>query len=96
MGPWMCQLLATPCVALSLALGGSDPSSVFHLRTLSFGRPLNHPGARLGYDFHIPCYHSKHDVQGVGEVCDLSLPSPLLRLRGPNLIFLLVVTLWGY
>jgi hypothetical protein len=40
MGPQMRQLLATHCVASSLALvalGGSNPSSGFGLRTLSFG-----------------------------------------------------------
>jgi hypothetical protein len=35
MGHWMRQLLVTICIALSLALGGKDPSSDFHLRTLS-------------------------------------------------------------
>jgi hypothetical protein len=42
MGLWMCQLVATPCVASSLALvalGGSDLSGGFCLRTLSIGRP---------------------------------------------------------
>jgi hypothetical protein len=39
---WMCQMLATPCVASSLTLvglGGSEPSSGFRFRTLSIGRP---------------------------------------------------------
>jgi hypothetical protein len=42
MGYWMRQLLATLCVDSSLglvALGGSDPTSGFHLRTLSFNKP---------------------------------------------------------
>jgi hypothetical protein len=42
MGLWMCQLLATSCVDLSLALfalGGSNPSGGFRLQTLSIGRP---------------------------------------------------------
>jgi hypothetical protein len=42
MGLWMCQLLATPCVASShalVALGSSNPTSGFHLSTLSIGRP---------------------------------------------------------
>jgi hypothetical protein len=42
MGHWMHQLLATLCVASFLALvalGGSDPSSGFRLRTLSFSSP---------------------------------------------------------
>jgi hypothetical protein len=43
----MCQLLVTLYVALCLALldlGGSDPTSVFCLRTVSFGRPLRIEG----------------------------------------------------
>jgi hypothetical protein len=42
MGPRVCQLLPTLCVALSLALsalGGADPTGGFFLRTLSFNRP---------------------------------------------------------
>jgi hypothetical protein len=38
----VCQLLATLCVALSLAmfaLGGADPTGGLFLRTLSIGRP---------------------------------------------------------
>jgi hypothetical protein len=41
-GLWMCQLLAIPCVASSLALvalGGSEPIGRFHLQILSIGRP---------------------------------------------------------
>jgi hypothetical protein len=38
MGHRMRQLLATLCVTSSLALGGSNPSSGFHLQTLSFSR----------------------------------------------------------
>jgi hypothetical protein len=40
--PRKCQLLATPYVALSLALfalGGSDPTNMFCLGTLSFASP---------------------------------------------------------
>jgi hypothetical protein len=43
MGLWMRQLLATRCVASSLvlaALGSSDPTGRFCLRTLSIGRPM--------------------------------------------------------
>jgi hypothetical protein len=80
----MHQLLATICVDSSLALGGSDPTSGFRLQTLSFDRPLGNRGARLGYNFHIPCSHSRRDVRVVGEACKLGLSSPLLRLRGPN------------
>jgi hypothetical protein len=39
----MCQMLATLCVALSLALvalGGSDPTSRFHFKTLRVAGPL--------------------------------------------------------
>jgi hypothetical protein len=36
----MRQLCATFCVTSSLALGDSDPSSRFHLQTLSFSKPL--------------------------------------------------------
>jgi hypothetical protein len=37
-----------------------------------------------------------HDMQGVGEACKLILPSLLLRWRGPNNFFFLVVTRQGY
>jgi hypothetical protein len=43
MGLGMSQLLATPFVASFLALvalGGSDPSGGFRLRTLSIGGPM--------------------------------------------------------
>jgi hypothetical protein len=43
MGPWVCKLLATLCVALSLALfalGRADLVGGFFLRTLSFSRPM--------------------------------------------------------
>jgi hypothetical protein len=78
----MCQLLATLCVTSSLTLvtlGGSDPSSGFRLLTLSFSRP-----PAINICFYIPCSHSRCDVRGVGEAGKLSLPSPLLRLRGPS------------
>jgi hypothetical protein len=42
MGPRVCQLLATLCVTLSLALfalSGADPTGRLCLRTLSFSRP---------------------------------------------------------
>jgi hypothetical protein len=42
MGPLMCQMLATLCVASSLtlfALGGSDPTGGFHLGTLRVAGP---------------------------------------------------------
>jgi hypothetical protein len=45
MGYQMCQLLATLCVASSLALGSSNPYSGFCLQTLSFSRPLAIEGA---------------------------------------------------
>jgi hypothetical protein len=53
----MRQLLATPCVTSSIALvalGGSDPSSGFYLRTLGFRRPPAIEGPIGGYDFCIP------------------------------------------
>jgi hypothetical protein len=89
MGQRMRQQLATLCVASSLAmiaLGGSHLSSGFRLRTLSFSRPPppSHRGGRWGYGCCTPCCHSEHDVRGVGEAAKLSLPSPLLRLRGPS------------
>jgi hypothetical protein len=80
MGPQVHQLLATFCITSSIALvalGGSDLSSRFHLRTLSFGRLLHYRGGRWGYDIH-----SWRDVRGLGEVYKLSLPSTLLHLRG--------------
>jgi hypothetical protein len=42
MGFWVCQLLATLCVSLPLALfalGGADPTDGFCLSTLSSSRP---------------------------------------------------------
>jgi hypothetical protein len=42
MGSRVCQLLATLCVSLSLALfapGSADPTGGFSLRTLSYSRP---------------------------------------------------------
>jgi hypothetical protein len=53
----MCQLLATICVASSLALvalGGSDPIDGFRIGTLSFGRPLDNRGAYFRYNCCIP------------------------------------------
>jgi hypothetical protein len=53
----MGQMLATLCVALSLALfalGGSDPTGEFRLGTMSICRPLNNHGACFGYNCHIP------------------------------------------
>jgi hypothetical protein len=50
MGPRVSQLLATLCVALSLALfalGGADPTCVFCLRTLSYSRPMEIVGPVL-------------------------------------------------
>jgi hypothetical protein len=57
MGLWMGQLLATLCVASSLALvalGGSDLSGGFCLRILSFGRPHGNHGTHFKYGFRIP------------------------------------------
>jgi hypothetical protein len=57
MGLWMRQLLVTLCVASSLALvalAGSDLTSGFCLRTLSFGSPHGNCGAHFGYGYHIP------------------------------------------
>jgi hypothetical protein len=57
MGLWMRQLLATPSVTLSLALvalGGSDPTNVFRLQTLSFGRLHGNHGTYFGYNCRIP------------------------------------------
>jgi hypothetical protein len=57
MGLLMRQLLATPCVTLSLALvarGSSDPTGGFHLQTVTSGRPHVNRGTRFGYGCHIP------------------------------------------
>jgi hypothetical protein len=57
MGHRMCQLLATLCVASSLALtalGGSDLPSEFHLRTLCFSRLLQPSRALLVTRFLYP------------------------------------------
>jgi hypothetical protein len=37
-----------------VALGGSDPSGGFHLRTLSFGRTLDNHGAHFEYSCYSP------------------------------------------
>jgi hypothetical protein len=50
MGPRVCQLLTTHCVALSLvlfALGGANSTGEFCLRTLSFSRPTKIVGPIL-------------------------------------------------
>jgi hypothetical protein len=73
----MWQLLATLCVALSLALvalGGSN---------LLAAPPPSHRGDHWGYGSYILCWCNYRDVRGVGEACKLSLPGPLLCLRGP-------------
>jgi hypothetical protein len=52
MGLRMHQVLATLCVALSLALvtlGGSDLIGGFHLRALSFDRPHGNRETHFGY-----------------------------------------------
>jgi hypothetical protein len=49
----MSQMLATLCVAFSLALvalGSSVQTGRFRLGTLSIGRPLNNQGAHFGYN----------------------------------------------
>jgi hypothetical protein len=56
MGLQMHQLLATICVASFLALvalGNTDPTGGFHLRTLSFGRPHGNRGTHFGYGYRI-------------------------------------------
>jgi hypothetical protein len=53
----MRKLLATPCVASSLALvalGRSDSTGGFHIQTLSFDRPHGNHGTYFGYDCRIP------------------------------------------
>jgi hypothetical protein len=58
--PRKCQLLATLCVIMSLALfalGSTNPTGRFCLRTLCFGRHLGNHRARLRYGCHIPCCH---------------------------------------
>jgi hypothetical protein len=73
-----CQLLATPCVALSLALfalGDSDLTGGFHLGTLSIGRPLSNHWANFVYGFRIPqcggCF-----IRGVGVAHKLVFTAP--------------------
>jgi hypothetical protein len=90
--PRKCQLLAMPCVTLSLTvfvLGGSDPTSRLRLGTLSFCRPLGNRGAHLGYNYHISCCHSWCHVRGVGETCKLGLLCPLLCLVRAQPFYLL-------
>jgi hypothetical protein len=72
------QLLATLCVASSLALvalGGSNTIGGFCLRILSFGRPHNNCGAHFGYGCRIPLCKGCV-VRGVGS----RIKSFLLRL----------------
>jgi hypothetical protein len=52
----MRQMVSTLSVALSLALGAlgsSDPTSEFHLGTLSIAGPSAIVGGHFGYDCHI-------------------------------------------
>jgi hypothetical protein len=48
--------------------------------------PPTFTGARWGYGSCILCWCHWHGVHGVGEAGKLSLPGPLLRLRGPSLL----------
>jgi hypothetical protein len=83
MGHRMHQPLAILCVTSSLALvtlGSADPSSGFHLQTLSFSRPPQPLRGPLGIWLPI----SLVVAAGVGEAGKHSLPSPLQRLRGPS------------
>jgi hypothetical protein len=41
-------------------------------------------GAHWGYDSCIPCWCHWRHVRGLGEAGKLSLPGPLLGLRGPS------------
>jgi hypothetical protein len=64
-GPQVCQLLATLCVALSLALfalGGADPTGGFCLRNLSFSKPMAIMGPVLDTVVIF------HDIEGM--VCE--------------------------
>jgi hypothetical protein len=71
MGHWMRQLLATLCVASSLALvalGGSNLTGWFHLRTLSFGRPHGNHGpvldmVAISHDIEGASYEESDDTQ---------------------------------
>jgi hypothetical protein len=68
MGPWVCKLLATLCVPLSLALfalAGANPTGAFCLQTLSFSRPTVIVRPILDTVWHIlRC--REHDMRGAG------------------------------
>jgi hypothetical protein len=87
----MGQMLATLCVALSLALfalGGSDPTGEFRLGTMSICRPLNNHGAYFGYDCHIPRCRGRI-MRGVGVTCKLMFTTPFYSTcKGPLLCLL--------
>jgi hypothetical protein len=91
----MCQLVATLCVALFLALfalGGSDPTSRVCLRTLSFAGPSTIMG---------PVWDTVVVPRGIVagtkcEACILGLHYPLLPIVRAEPLTSSVVTLWGY
>jgi hypothetical protein len=70
MGPRVCQLLATLCVALShtpFVLGDTDQTGGFCLRTLSFGRPMTIMGlvfdmVAISCDVEGPIHEESGDV----------------------------------
>jgi hypothetical protein len=98
MGPRMHQMLATLCVTSSLALvalGGRDPTSGFHLETLSVAGPS--AIARPILDTLVV----SHDVEGTScEELGWRVNSCLLHLftmpAGPHHFASSVVTSWGY
>jgi hypothetical protein len=88
-------MLGSLCVTSSLALGGSDPTSRFHLRTLSIAGPLVIMGPIL--DMVV----ISHDVEGAscGESrwCINSCLLPLfIALATARRFASSVVTPWGY
>jgi hypothetical protein len=90
---WVCQLLATLCVTLSLALFalcGADPTGRFCLRTLSSSRPTTIMGGHFGYGYRIPRCRG-HDKRVVGEVCK-HIQRPLLHSAKVHCLAALVVT----
>jgi hypothetical protein len=82
----MRQLLDTLCIASSLALvalGGSDPTGGFYLRTQTIGRPLGNRGAHFGYGCRIPQYRWCV-MRGVGWHVSLFLLCPFTASAEPS------------
>jgi hypothetical protein len=96
MGPRVCQLLATHCVALSLtlsALGGADPIGRFCLETQSISRPMTIMRPILDTVCHISHYR-KCDMWETGGACK-HIERPLLHSTKACGLLTSAFTPWG-